>query len=151
MAGEIHVSEATDADDDLVAAIVQLVAQLSSRPADLTAALTREAITSDATRVLVARDGDEVVGTLTLAIFAIPSGRRAWIEDVVVDEGARRRGIGELLVRRAVALATDARVRTVDLTSRASRAEAHGLYRKVGFEERATNVYRLDVEGSAPR
>jgi ribosomal protein S18 acetylase RimI-like enzyme len=146
MTDEVEVAEVTVASDEIVSDIVHLLTQLSSRPSDVTATLAREAITSDATRVLVARMGGRTVGTLTLAIFAIPSGRRAWIEDVVVDENARRLGVGEILVRRAVEVATDARVRTVDLTSRSSRSEAHALYQKVGFAVRDTNVYRFDVE-----
>jgi ribosomal protein S18 acetylase RimI-like enzyme len=86
------------------------------------------------------------VGSLTLASFRIPTGLRAWIEDVVVDQGARGAGVGEALLRHALALATGAGARSVDLTSRPSREAANRLYRRVGFKPRETNVWRYDRE-----
>ena len=102
--------------------------------------------TAEATTLFVARDGAEVVGMLTLALFAIPTGVRAWIEDVVVDEGARGRGAGEALVAAAIESARARGARTVDLTSRRSREAAHHLYERMGFEVRDTSVYRLPLE-----
>ena len=83
---------------------------------------------------------------LTLVIFPIPSGVRAWIEDVVVDEAGRGRGVGELLNRFALELAKQEGARTVDLTSRSSREAANRLYQRIGFQPRATNIYRLEIE-----
>jgi ribosomal protein S18 acetylase RimI-like enzyme len=82
---------------------------------------------------------------LTLVIFRTPTGSRAWIEDVVVDESARGQGAGEALVTEAVRLASDSGARTVDLTSRPSRESANRLYEKIGFQARETNVYRYDL------
>ena len=79
---------------------------------------------------------------LTLATFTIPTGLRAWVEDVVVDAGARGQGAGLALVKAAVAHAQALGARTVDLTSRPSREAANRLYRRAGFEPRETNVYR---------
>jgi ribosomal protein S18 acetylase RimI-like enzyme len=81
---------------------------------------------------------------LTLAVFRIPTGLRAWIEDVVVDEAARGRGVGAALTRAAIAVAGDRGARTVDLTSRPSREAANRLYQRLGFVERETNVYRFE-------
>jgi len=103
-------------------------------------------IESPAITLLVARnDGGEIVGSLTLAMFRIPTGRRAWIEDVVVDSAQRGRGIGEALTREALAIAKAAGATTVDLTSRPSREAANRLYQRVGFEKRETNVYRYKL------
>ena len=145
----ISVDVVASVDDDLVAAFERLVPQLSrSSPPPTVDELTD--IVGDAmTRLLVARDDDAggaIVGTLTLAMFRIPTGLRAWIEDVVVDESARGRGVGEALNRRALDLAREAGARTVDLTSRPSREAANRLYRRLGFEPRDTNVYRLELE-----
>ncbi len=82
---------------------------------------------------------------LTLAMFRIPTGRRAWIEDVVVDGRARGKGVGEALTRHAIAYARQHGARTVDLTSRPSREAANAMYAKLGFVRRSTNVYRIDV------
>src|SRR5438105_187396 len=101
---------------------------------------------SDASRLLVARDdGGQVLGSLTLVLFRIPTGRRAWIEDVVVDESARGQGVGEALNREALRLAKEAGCKTVDLTSRPSREAANRLYQRLGFEQRDTNVYRFEL------
>jgi ribosomal protein S18 acetylase RimI-like enzyme len=81
---------------------------------------------------------------LTLALFPLPTGARAWIEDVVVDRDARGRGVGALLTREALRLAQESGARTVDLTSRPSREAANRLYAKLGFQLRETNVYRYD-------
>jgi ribosomal protein S18 acetylase RimI-like enzyme len=103
---------------------------------------------SPASVLLVATTGaGAVIGSLTLALFRVPTGLRAWIEDVVVDEAARGAGAGEALVREAVRRAGVAGAKTVDLTSRPSREAANRLYLRLGFEARTTNVYRYSVEG----
>jgi ribosomal protein S18 acetylase RimI-like enzyme len=84
-----------------------------------------------------------IVGTLSLVLFRIPTGVRGWIEDVIVDDAVRGRGVGEALTAEAIRLADEAGARTLDLTSRPSRQAAHRLYSKLGFEVRDTSVYRL--------
>jgi ribosomal protein S18 acetylase RimI-like enzyme len=86
-----------------------------------------------------------IVGTLTLIIFSTPTGRRSWIEDVVVDESARGAGVGEQLTAAAIDEARQRGVRTIDLTSRPSREAANAMYLKMGFGRRETNVYRLSL------
>ena len=103
-------------------------------------------IASPATDVLIARDGSDVLGALTLVVFRIPTGVRAWIEDVVVDDSARGRGVGEALNQFALELARSKGAKTVDLTSRPSRAAANRLYQRLGFVARDTNVYRYSLE-----
>ena len=104
---------------------------------------------SPTTPLLVARHGEppEIVGTLTLVVFRIPTGLRAWVEDVVVDDSARGQGVGSALTREALRRAEAAGARTVDLTSRPSREAANRLYRRLGFEMRETNVYRHSTGG----
>ena len=82
------------------------------------------------------------MGMLTLAVFQTPTGVRAWIEDVVVDDAARGAGVASALVEAALDLADERGARTVDLTSRPSREAANRLYLRLGFELRETNVYR---------
>jgi ribosomal protein S18 acetylase RimI-like enzyme len=143
---EVTVEEVTEATPDVAAAFSRLVPQLSRSSAVPAGAELAEMVASAATVVLVARDdGGEIVGTLTLALFRIPTGVRAWIEDVVVDEDARGAGVGEALTRAALERAGAAGARTVDLTSRPSREAANRLYRRLGFEPRDTTVYRYSV------
>jgi ribosomal protein S18 acetylase RimI-like enzyme len=95
--------------------------------------------------LFAARVDSRVVGLLTLVVFRIPTAVRAWIEDVVVDESARGKGVGEALNRAALDEARRRGAKTVDLTSRPSRAAANRLYQRIGFVARETNVYRYDL------
>lgn len=140
----VVVEVATAVDDELVAAFARLVPQLSRRAVVPDAAALRRVLDSPGTRVLVARVDGPILGTLTLVTFPIPTGLRAWIEDVVVDEAARGRGVGAALTTEAVALARAAGARTVDLTSRPSRPAANRLYERIGFHRRDSRLYRLD-------
>lgn len=137
------MEEVEVADTELLGALASLVPQLSSSAPPPNASRLEDIVASPATRLLVARDdGGRIVGTLALAVFPIPTGVRAIIEDVVVDAGARGKGVGAALVEAAVARAVENGARTVDLTSRPDREEANRLYLRLGFEQRATNVYR---------
>jgi ribosomal protein S18 acetylase RimI-like enzyme len=140
---EIVVVDAVS--DDLVGALSALLPQLSSASPPSGAEL-QAIVDSPATSLLVAREGRRVLGTLTLVVFRIPTGVRAWIEDVVVDADARGRGVGEALTLRAVELARDAGARSVELTSRPTREAANRLYRRLGFEQRETNLLRLTLD-----
>ncbi len=139
----VLVEEVTEVTSELVDAFARLTPQLSSSaPAPGVAELT-EMVRSPATILLVARDGDAgIVASMTLVVFRIPTGVRAWVEDVVVDGEWRGRGIAEVLCREALNRACAAGARTVDLTSRPSREAANRLYRRLGFVVRETNVYR---------
>ena len=143
----VEIERALVADGELLAAFVRLMPQLSSSAPPPTAYELEDVVTSPATTVLVARNEDDViVGALTLATFRVPTGVRAWIEDVVVDQDERGKGIGAALVRAALELAGEAAARTVDLTSRPDREAANRLYLRLGFTQRTTNVYRYTFE-----
>lgn len=143
----VRIREVTEVDDEVVAAVARLLPQLSRSAPPPTAETVGAIAGSPATRLLLAvDDGGAVVGTLTLAVFHIPSGVRAWIEDVITDEAARGQGVGAALTHRALELAREAGARTVDLTSRPSREAANRLYRRLGFQLRETNVYRIDLD-----
>jgi len=141
----IEIVECDEVTDEVVTAFHRLTPQLSSSNPPPGRAQLAEIVASPATRLFLAMDGDRVVGSLTLALFRIPTGRRAWIEDVVVDEGARRKGVAEALNRAAIDRARDAGAVSVDLTSRPSREAANRLYKRIGFEQRETNVYRFPL------
>ena len=143
----IRIEEATAATPEVIAAIQRLVPQLSTSAAIPTADEIAEIVASPATILLLARnETGDVVGTLTLALFRIPTGLRAWIEDVVTDAAAQRQGVGTALTQEALRRAAMAGARTVDLTSRASREVANRLYQRTGFERRDTNVYRATLD-----
>lgn len=134
------VSEVTD---DLVEAYQRLTPQLSSSNPPPDREALEDIVAAPATDVFVATDDSgTILGTSTLAVFRIPTGRRAWIEDVVVDESGRGQGVGGALTRAMVDRAEELGCTTVDLTSRPSREAANHLYLREGFEVRETNVYR---------
>jgi ribosomal protein S18 acetylase RimI-like enzyme len=141
----VQVEEVTKVDDELVAAFARLVPQLSSSSPPPTERELAAIVTSRATALFVAREHGEIVGSLSLVLFRIPTGLRAWIEDVVVDESARGKGVGEALSRAAIDHALKAGAKTVDLTSRPSREAANRLYERLGFKKRETNVYRYEL------
>ena len=141
----VTVAELTKAEPEVLVALNRLLPQLSSSAQLVTDEEFAEIVTSAATHLLIARDDDgTVLGAMTLVTFRIPTGVRAWIEDVVVDGEARGRGVGEALNRAAIDLAYRLGSTTIDLTSRPSRAAANLLYQKLGFVARDTNVYRHD-------
>lgn len=121
--------------------IAALVAQLSSKEID-TSRFDEVARSTDA-QLLAARREGRIVGVTVLALYPTLTGRKAWIEDVVVDTSVRGAGIGRALVERAIAEAQACGATTIDLTSNPSREAAHRLYRACGFEERTTTPFRL--------
>lgn len=137
----MRVERVTEPDEALLEAVARLVAQLSRNRRAPGLTELAELAASPGTSLLVARDDDAVLGMLTLILYRVPTGLRGWIHDVVVDESARGRGIGEALTREAQRLAEQAGVDAVELTSRADREAANRLYRRLGFELRETNVY----------
>ncbi|MFU1928160.1 GNAT family N-acetyltransferase [Bordetella hinzii] len=137
-----NITIAQTADTELQEAFARLLPQLSRSAAPLTAAQLQEIVTTPGNDVFVARVQGRIVGTLTLVHFRIPTGVRAWIEDVVVDGQARGSGAGQALVLAAVARARELGARTLDLTSNPAREAAHRLYEKTGFALRDTRVYR---------
>jgi ribosomal protein S18 acetylase RimI-like enzyme len=143
----VTVDVATEVTDELVGAFRRLIPQLSTSSAPPGVGELSEMINSRTTSVLIARDdAGTILGSLTLVVFRIPTGVRAWIEDVVVDEQARGAGAGAELTLAALEQAGQAGAKTVELTSRASREAANRLYQRLGFELRETNVYRKTLE-----
>lgn len=142
----MNVEIATAASAVLTEAIDRLVPQLSSSNPVPTRAHLEEMVASPATDLFLATtDGGNVVGMATLVTFRIPTGLRARIEDVVVDESARRGGVASALTHAMLARARDAGCTTVDLTSRPSREAANQLYQRLGFVLRESNTYRYDL------
>jgi ribosomal protein S18 acetylase RimI-like enzyme len=138
----VQVEVLREVTSEVIEAFGRLLPQLSASAAALDKAALRAIVSSSANTLLLARSDGRITGALTLVMFPIPTGLRAWIEDVVVDESARGQGIGEALTLEALRLAQEAGARTVDLTSRPSREAAGRLYQRVGFAERSTRMYR---------
>jgi ribosomal protein S18 acetylase RimI-like enzyme len=132
-------------DNEVVAAFNALIPQLSSSNPPPTQEQLQKIVSSDSTFLLLAKLDGRIVGSLTLALFQIPTGLRAWIEDVVVDVSVRGAGVGEALNAFAIDESRKRGATTVDLTSRPSREAANRLYQRLGFVQRDTNVYRFTL------
>ena len=145
MSTDVVIEIADQVTPELVAAFAHLIPQLSRSSPPPTAEELAEMINSDSADVLIARDNTGILGSLTLITFRIPTGVRSWIEDVVVDDAARGKGVGDKLNRFALELAEGHGAKTVDLTSRPSREAANRLYQRIGFLPRETNIYRYDI------
>jgi len=142
--GRVKVEIATTLTPAIVDAVERLVGQLSRSASPPTTAELGDLVSSPATDLFIAiDDGGTIVGAATLVTFRIPTGMRAWIEDVVVDEAGRGQGVGTALTDAMVERARELGCRTVDLTSRPSRESANRMYQRAGFVARDTNVYRL--------
>ena len=136
---------ATESTDELVQAMAVLIPQLSKSNPPPSATDLAAIIQSEASVLFIARVDGKIAGALTLATFRIPTGVRAWIEDVVVDSEARGHGVGEALNMAAIAEARSRGAITVELTSRPSREAANRLYQRIGFVQRETNIYRFTL------
>ena len=104
-----------------------------------------EQIVQSENTILIVAEKDKIIGSLTLIINQIPTAKKAWIEDVVVDKNSRGQGIGKKLIEFAIELAREKGISKIDLTSRPERIAANELYQKLGFKRRKTNVYRLEI------
>jgi ribosomal protein S18 acetylase RimI-like enzyme len=142
----MEIYEAKEVTDELVEAFQRLVPQLSTTAKAPGRKELQEIVDSPAVLLFMVREDGKIIGSLSLIVFRVPSGVRAWIEDVIVDESMRGRGIGEAVTRVALDRAKELGVKTVDLTSRPAREAANRLYVRVGFELRNTNTYRYKIQ-----
>ena len=145
---DLVVYRVTAFSEALAEAFARLLPQLSPRLGALSEERLRRLLAAPAAALDVAERAGRTVGTLTLAWYEAPSGRKAWIEDVVVDAAARGCGAGEALVRAAQRHAAEIGAKRVMLTSNPSRTAARALYRKCGFNEAETTVFacKTDME-----
>ena len=141
----MQIFEAERIDDEVLDALARLLPQLCNAPAPTRAAL--EDMLAGGTRLFLARaDDGRIAGSAALAVYRTPTGRHAWIEDVVVDEDHRRQGIGAALSRAALQAARSMGVQSLSLTSRPARAAANRLYQHLGFVAWNTNLYRYPLD-----
>jgi ribosomal protein S18 acetylase RimI-like enzyme len=141
----VVIRAANDVDEALVEAFARLIPQLSSSSPPPTAVELEDIVACPESDLFVAELDGRIVGALTLATYRIPTGLKAWIEDVVVDEAARGHGVGEALNQAALESARARGAKHVSLTSRPSRGAANRLYQRIGFDPYETNLYRYSL------
>ena len=139
------IEPVTHYDEQLIASIRSLLGQLTQQTIIFGEQELRGLLANDASHLFIMREQEEVVGMLTLATYLSPTGRKAWVEDVVVDSAYRSRGYGRALIRYAIRYCEETLSPcTLMLTSNPQREAANALYRTSGFEQKITNVYKLN-------
>lgn len=144
MVDAVEIFELTEAEEKYIHPIRKLLAQLSSSEVVFSIDTLKEIVGSSNAHLFIATCNGNVCGMLTLAHYVAPTGRKLWIEDVVVDSRLRGKSVGRSLVQCAVEKAKEIGG-TLMLTSKPSRVAANALYRSSGFEQKETNVYKMKV------
>lgn len=139
------IKQLTQIDENTVEVFKRLIPQLVGRDDYPSFESLNDIINSENVKLLVAIDNDKIIGSLSIAIYLIPTGKKAIIEDVIVDESARGKGVASRLMDRAIEIARENGVRKIELTSNPTRIAANKMYVKYGFKVRETNFYRLDL------
>lgn len=130
---------------EILDGVRRLLTQLSPEPVELSAETLQLIVDSADTYLFLLRAEGRVAGMCTVAFYRSPTGLKAWIEDVVVDEAFRGRGFGRMLVRHAIDFAARQGGCKLMLTSRPSRTAANRMYASMGFVRRDTNVYMMQL------
>ena len=144
----MRIEKAVEVTDELLAALSRLILQLAPEKNPPTRDDLTSILNSPGASLLVARLSDEndaIAGILTLIVYRVPTGARAVIEDVVVDEKYRNRGIAKAMMTRTIELAREAGASNISLTSNPKREAANLLYQRMGFQRRETNLYILHL------
>lgn len=138
------IERLTSSDASTAEAIRLLIEQLTGRDSTFNEDDLRNTLQDSASRMFVMRLNDTIIGMITLGAYTCPTGHKVWIEDVVIDNKLRGRGLGQQLVEFAINYVKEnLSPCSLMLTSRPARIAANELYRKMGFEQRQTNVYNM--------
>lgn len=133
----------SDVDNKTITAFNRLMQQLSSNYRPIAKEYLIDIINSSNIIIFVAKENETIIGSLSLVFYNIPTGMKAWVEDVVIDQSVRGKGVGKALIEQAIVYAKQSGASKLDLTSSPERVAANKLYQKLNFEKRETNVYRL--------
>ena len=142
----LEIFELKEVCNSYVEPVNRLLAQLSSSGACIDAEQLKALVECGASHLFLAKYKGEVVGMLTLGEYLAPTGRKMWIEDVVVDAAARGLSIGRAMVDHSIGYAKGLGNGVLMLTSRPSRIAANSLYRSCDFQHKETNVYKMDIK-----
>lgn len=141
----MEIIRISEYEEKVLEAVNHLLPQLSSSASPMDMESLSELLSSHSTILFLAEEEGEYYGMLSLGFYKIPTGIKVWIEDVVVDKNARGKGLGKQLTLHGIKIAKELGAKSVELTSRPTRKAANKLYKKLGFELRETNVYRLKL------
>ena len=147
----MKISEISNYSEEAFLAMAKLLPQLGPGTIVPTREHFRKIVESVTTHFFILEaDNRGIAGILSICTYPIPTGTKAWIEDVVVDECFRGKSYGKALMLHAIEFARSQGAKAVELTSRPSRIAANRLYKELGFVIRETNLYKLSLEESNP-
>ena len=144
----IEIIEVKEESIEILTTLQNLLPQLTSSFKSFEMSDLKEIVDSKIVKLYIAIDRlstDQIVGTYTLVMFRIPTGNNIRIEDVIVDDNKRGRGIGKKMIQHAIDKAKSAGVKKIELTTHQWRVEANNLYQSLGFTKTETNVYRYTI------
>jgi len=143
----IIIRQATEQDVEELADVNHLIQQLNPALPPLDRDQWASLIAAPATYIALAQEVNSglILGMGTLASYGVASGRKGWIEDVVVEGDWRGKGVGRAIIEELLTEARRRGLAAVYLTSHPQREAANHLYRALGFAQRATNCYRHDL------
>ena len=124
-------------------AMQRFLNQLTTSPMVLTESMFHQLLSSEKSHLFFIMKDEQIAGMLTVGIYYSPTGGKAWIEDVVVDETFRGQGLSKQLVAHAIEFVKSQQIPLLMLTSNPKRIAANKLYQAMGFERKETNVYRM--------
>ena len=140
----MNIERVTEINEKILSAFQYFIPELTNEKNRIPTKEDLEVVVSSPNNyLLVAKENDDIIGTLTLVFYWVPSGVKTWIEDVIVSDKARGKGVATALMWHALGLAREKGAEKVDLSSRPWREAANSLYLKMGFEKRDTNMFRL--------
>jgi GNAT superfamily N-acetyltransferase len=144
----MRIEAVTEATPELTAALARLLAQLNPSLPAPTIERLRRIVDDPAVTLLVASEGHEIIGTSTVVVYSTPFWIKARLDEVVVDESARGKGVGEALVHACLKIGRERGAQVAELQSarRPERAAAHRLYERLGFRRRESDVFRIELD-----
>lgn len=140
---QLTITPLTQTSPEALEAIKNLAQKIGNNYKELTSEDFNDMVVSPNTTILVAKAGETIVGMITVLVYRIPYVKKAYLDDLVVDETHRGHGVAKQLMNHAMNLAKEKGASYIDLTARPRRAEGNSLYETLGFKKRETNVYRL--------
>src|SRR6202158_5762333 len=139
----VRIEAVTEATPEVHAALAHLLPQLNPQLPIPTMERLQAIISDTADNLLLARDGQTIVGTTTVIVYTTPFWIKARLDEVVVDESARGKGVGAALVEASLDVARRKGAEVAELQSGVQREAANRLYQRIGFKLRESNLYRI--------
>lgn len=146
MEQHITIKQAYTYSPMLLETLNRFIMELNPTLSQMDESYLKEILKTPSTKLFIATEGTEIVGTITLIMSPAISGMRGWVQDVFVDKNHRSKGIGTLLIKNLIETARKEGIHHIDLTSNPTRVVANKLYESLGFEKRDTNDYRIYLE-----